>query len=50
MTRSRQIEANRRDARKSAVPVTEDSKRRSRWNAVRSACFSNKPVSIVAEP
>jgi hypothetical protein len=35
MTSSRQIEANRRNARKSTGPVTEDGKRRSRCNAVR---------------
>ena len=35
MTSFRQIEANRRNARKSTGPVTEDGKRRSRCNAVR---------------
>ena len=35
MTSFRQIEANRRNARLSAGPVTEEGKRRSRQNAVR---------------
>src|ERR1700739_997467 len=35
MTSIRQIEANRRNARLSTGPVTEDGKRRSRRNAVR---------------
>jgi len=35
MTSSRQIEANRRNARKSTGPNTEEGKRRSRCNAVR---------------
>jgi hypothetical protein len=35
MTTFRQIEANRRNARKSTGPVTEDGKLRSRCNAVR---------------
>ena len=35
MTSFRQIEANRRNARKSTGPVTEDGKRRSRCNTVR---------------
>jgi hypothetical protein len=35
MTTFRQIEANRRNARKSTGPVTEDGKQRSRCNAVR---------------
>src|SRR4029077_6267834 len=35
MTSFRQIEANRRNARKSTGPVTEDGKQRSRRNAVR---------------
>jgi hypothetical protein len=35
MTSSRQIDANRRNARKSAGPITEDGKQHSRCNAVR---------------
>jgi hypothetical protein len=35
MTSSRQIEANRRNARKSTGPITEEGKQRSRCNAVR---------------
>jgi hypothetical protein len=35
MTSFRQIEANRRNARKSTGPITEEGKRRSRCNAVR---------------
>ena len=35
MTTFRQIEANRRNARKSTGPITEEGKRRSRCNAVR---------------
>jgi hypothetical protein len=35
MTSSRQIEANRRNARRSAGPITEEGKQRSRCNAVR---------------
>ena len=35
MTSFRQIEANRRNARKSTGPVTEEGKQRSRCNAVR---------------
>jgi hypothetical protein len=35
MTSSRQIEANRRNARRSTGPITEDGKQRSRCNAVR---------------
>ena len=35
MTTFRQIEANRRNARKSTGPVTEEGKQRSRCNAVR---------------
>ena len=35
MTSSRQIEANRRNARKSTGPITEGGKQRSRCNAVR---------------
>jgi hypothetical protein len=35
MTSSRQVEANRRNARKSTGPATEEGKRRSRCNAIR---------------
>jgi hypothetical protein len=35
MTSFRQIEANRRNARKSTGPISEEGKRRSRCNAVR---------------
>src|SRR3984957_5265768 len=35
MTSFKQIDANRRNARKSTGPITEDGKRRSRCNAVR---------------
>jgi hypothetical protein len=35
MTSLRQIEANRRNARLSTGPVTDEGKKRSRWNAVR---------------
>ena len=35
MTSFRQIETNRRNARKSTGPITEDGKRRSRCNAIR---------------
>ncbi len=49
MTSFRQIEANRRNARKSTGPVTEDGKRRSRCNAVRHALTAETVIGALED-
>jgi hypothetical protein len=49
MTSFRQIEANRRNALKSTGPNTEDSKRRSRRNALRHGLSAETVVEIVED-
>ena len=44
MTSFRQIEANRRNARKSTGPTTEDGKQRSRCNAVRRGLMAGRMI------
>jgi hypothetical protein len=49
MTSLRQIEANRRNANKSTGPTTEESKLRSRRNAVRHGLCAETVVEIVED-
>ena len=49
MTSFRQIEANRRNARRSTDPTTEDGKRRSRQNAVRHGLSAETVVEIIED-
>ena len=49
MTTLRQIEANRRNARRSTGPVTEDGKQRSRCNAVRHGLTAETVISALED-
>jgi hypothetical protein len=49
MTSSRQIEANRRNARLSTGPVTEEGKRRSRQNAVRHGLTAETVIAALED-
>jgi hypothetical protein len=49
MSSLRQIEANRRNARLSAGPVTEEEKRRSRLNAVRQGLTAETVIDAVED-
>ena len=49
MTSFRQIEANRRNARKSTGPITEEGKQRSRCNAVRHGLAAETVISALED-
>jgi hypothetical protein len=49
MTSFRQIEANRRNARKSTGPITEEGKRRSRYNAVRHGLMAETVIGLLED-
>src|SRR6516165_7099599 len=49
MTSLRQIEANRRNARKSTGPLTEEGKQRSRCNAVRHGLMAETVIAALED-
>ena len=49
MTSFRQIETNRRNARKSTGPITEEGKRRSRCNAVSHGLTADKVIGALED-
>ena len=49
MTSFRQIEANRRNARKSTGPITEEGKQRSRCNAVRHGLIAETVIGALED-
>ena len=50
MTSFRQIEANRRNARKSTGPITEEGKQRSRCNAIRHGLTTETAIGAQEDP
>jgi hypothetical protein len=50
MTSFRQIDANRRNARKSTGPITEEGKHRSRRNAVRRGLTAETVIEVLEDP
>jgi hypothetical protein len=50
MTSFRQIDANRRNARKSTGPITEEGKHRPRRNAVRHGLTAETVIEVLEDP